>query len=138
MAEGGISVDPDEVRLCDICGEGGNKVNATNYCLQCGQYLCLDCRNYHSRVKATRSHDLSGLDNIPKVTSGTSTLESTEAIICKEHERKLDFFCKTHKVELCLACRRIEHKECSTVVGIKKAVQEIFSNSHGVKILKKS
>lgn len=39
-------------------------------------------------------------------------------------------------IELYLACRRIEHKDCSTVVGIKKAAQTMFSNNHGAKILK--
>lgn len=91
---------------------------------------------YHTRVKGTRSHELSGTDKIPKVTSATNISESTEAYICKEHERKLDFFYKTHKVELCLACRRIEHNECSRVVAIRQAAQEIFSTTHGIKFLK--
>ena len=100
MAEGGSSVDSGEVSSCDIYEEEGNKVNATNYCLHCEQYICKDCSNYHSRIKATRSHEFTKTDNIPKVLPAMRTSESIEAYICTKHGRQLDFFCKTHKVEL--------------------------------------
>ena len=55
--------------------------------------------------------------------------------VCKEHRHEFKYFCKSHMVELCLTCRRMEHKNCTTVINIEQAAREIYTESHGCKII---
>ena len=65
MATGGDSVDSGRKNICNICEEGDVSVTAEYFCVSCEQYLCLGCKQYHSRVKATKSHQVIGTDEIP-------------------------------------------------------------------------
>ena len=37
--------------------------------------------------------------------------EPVDPPVCKEHGQEFKYFCKSHMVELCLACKRIQHKK---------------------------
>ena len=146
MAEGGDSVDSGRNRLCDICCKEGRSTHSVCFCQQCEQYFCMDCKNYHSEARATRSHeiieDVGSLKyvseaqmDIPSLSSLTLGSEPVDPPVCKEHGQEFKYFCKRQRVELCLACRRMEHKNCKTVVNIDEAAREIYSESHGGKII---
>ena len=62
MAEGGGEVDAGRKITCNICEEGGLTVGADYFCVSCEQYLCEECKKYNSRVKATKSHQVIGID----------------------------------------------------------------------------
>ena len=71
----------------------------------------------------------------PTLSSMTLGSESGDASLCKEHRHEVKYFCKSHIVELCLTCRRMKHKHCTTVVGIEQAAREIYTEGHGDKII---
>lgn len=60
--------------------------------------------------------------------------EPVDPTVCKEHGQEFEYFCKSHMVELCLACRRIQHKNCKTVVDMEEAAREKYTTSHTDKI----
>ena len=60
--------------------------------------------------------------------------EEVEPVLCREHGQEFKQFCKTHMTELCITCRRMEHKNCKTVIDIKQAAATIYSDCHGEKI----
>ena len=106
----------------------------------------MDCKNYHSVARATRSHeikeDVGSLKyvseaqmDMPSLSSLTLGSEPVDPPVCKEHGHEFKYFCKSHRVELCLTCRRMEHKNCKTVINIEKAAREIYSEAHGDKII---
>ena len=137
MAEGGNAVDSDRKNNCNICEDLGLSVRADQYCVSCEQYLCEGCKQYHSRVKATKLHQVIPItDGIPSLISLTLSSESTETSVCKEHGQKLEHFCVSHMTELCEACRLTNHKKCEKSVPIKSAAHDMFSESHSEKILK--
>ena len=57
MAEGGESEGESlTLGLCELCLEDDNEVKAKYFCLQCEQNMCLECKNYHRKVKVSKSH----------------------------------------------------------------------------------
>ena len=59
-----------------------------------------------------------------------------EPMLCREHEKEFKHFCKNHMTELCITCRRMEHKNCKSIIDITEAAENIYSNIHGKKITK--
>ena len=134
MAEGGCVEDMQRTLMCNICEQGGISARADHFCVSCEQYLCDDCKLYHSRVKATRSHHVVGTDEIPSFTSLTLTSEAMETPTCKDHKRPITNFCISHMDELCPSCRLMEHKRCENITEFKKAVQSVFTEEHKTRI----
>ena len=122
--------------ICNICEEARLNVTAGHFCVSCEQYLCEECKTYHSRVKALKSHQVVRTDEIPSLSSLTLGSESTETPLCREHEREFKYFCVSHMTELCQTCRLMEHKTCDKVVPFEKAAKDVFTEGHSEKILK--
>ena len=135
MAEGGDYVDSGRKYVCNICEEADFK-QADHFCVSCEQYLCGECKLYHSRVKATKSHQVIGTDEIPSLTSLTLDSEAMETPICTEHERPFEYFCIRHMAILCITCKLIGHKACGKVIELEKAACGVFSEGHSRNILK--
>ena len=73
--------------------------------------------------------------DMPSLSSLTLGSEPVDPPVCKEHGHEFKYFCKSHRVELCLTCRRMEHKNCKTVINIEQAAREVYSGNHGGKII---
>ena len=73
-------------------------------------------------------------DNMPDISSLYLGSDGIEPVRCREHGQESKHFCKTHMTELCITCRRMEHKRCKTVIDIKDAAENIYSKLHGEKI----
>ena len=137
MAEGGVEVYGGRKIICNICEEGGLSVKAYQFCVSCEQYLCKECKQYHSRVKVTKSHKIIGANAIPTLTSLTLGSEAVETPTCKDHERPITYFCISHMTKLCQSCRVKDHKICINVTEFEKAVHDVFTEGH-VKRIRKS
>ncbi|XP_071140986.1 E3 ubiquitin-protein ligase TRIM71-like isoform X1 [Mytilus edulis] len=77
-------------KTCEIC------ISATGsqYCLECEQYFCENCKTFHSRQKISKTHQFqSSSDVIPE---GKSK--------CKDHNEDFSFVCKTCNVVVCSSC----------------------------------
>ena len=136
MAEGGGELDGERKKICNICEEGGLSVGADQFCVSCEQYLCEECKLHHSRVKATKSHQVIGTDEIPTLTSLTLGSEAMETPVCTEHERNFEYFCVPHMAILCITCKLLGHKACGKVIELGKAACDVFSEGHSRKILR--
>ena len=74
-------------------------------------------------------------DEIPEMTSLYLGSEEVEPVLCREHGQEFKHFCKAHMTELCIMCRRMEHRTCKPVMDIEDAADDIYSEMHGVKII---
>ena len=70
------------------------------------------------------------IPNIPSLYLGS---DGIEPVRCREHGQEFKQVCKTHMTELCITCRRIEHKRCKTVIDIRDASENINCKLHGRK-----
>ena len=135
MATGGVSVDAGRNKWCSVCEDGGQQIIANYFCIVCEQNLCDTCKNFHSKVRTTKSHEVIRIDEIPLLTSLTLDSESTELPVCKAHGKEIKYFCTKDMVEICGTCKLIEHKPCQNIMDIEKAAADVFSEDHGKKIL---
>ena len=74
-------------------------------------------------------------DRIPDISSLYFSSEEVEPVLCKEHGQEFKHFCKSHMTELYIKCRRMGHKNCETVIDIEEAADNIFTYSHGEKVI---
>ena len=73
-------------------------------------------------------------NEIPDVSSLYLGSDGMEPLLCRMHGQEFKHFCTTHMTELCITCRRMEHKQCETVISIEDAAENIYSQFHGEKI----
>lgn len=87
---------------CDNCS--GNAI-AIMHCVECNDFLCLECLTAHRRVKITKGHTLNNL-HIPK-----KLIESLVADIkCSQHLNEDNtWFCVTCKKWTCSKCQMESH-----------------------------
>ncbi|CAC5405068.1 TRIM28 [Mytilus coruscus] len=77
-------------KTCEICVSAPG----SQYCLECEQYFCENCKTFHIRQKLSKNHQFqSSSDVIPE---GKSR--------CKEHNEDVSFVCNTCNVAVCSSC----------------------------------
>ncbi|XP_045175982.2 uncharacterized protein DDB_G0279899-like [Mercenaria mercenaria] len=97
---------------CQPCLTIGQHVAAHGFCVECQEYLCKTCFEYHKRTKASRSHQLLDKDNVGKhASTSKDSDECTEK--CSVHKKEIiKFFCPTHKALGCNDCVILDHRTC--------------------------
>ncbi|XP_053390078.1 uncharacterized protein LOC128553000 [Mercenaria mercenaria] len=92
---------------CDPCLTIGQHIKAHGFCIDCQEYLCMNCFECHQRTKASKDHQLVKSDT----DSGRGSNECTEK--CHVHKKEaLKFFCKNHEVLGCTDCMTMDHRTC--------------------------
>ncbi|XP_052096624.1 E3 ubiquitin-protein ligase TRIM71-like [Mytilus californianus] len=77
-------------KTCEICVSAPG----SQYCLECEQYFCENCKTFHIRQKLSKNHQFQySSDVIPE---GKSK--------CKEHNEDVSFVCNTCNVAVCSSC----------------------------------
>ena len=89
--------------------EEHKKINAIKYCPECKIYMCNKCDNMHKTL--LKYHQPYILNKEEEIFTG----------ICKEknHQNKLEYFCKNHNQLCCVSCLcklnekgEGQHKDC--------------------------
>nr|XP_055059510.1 tripartite motif-containing protein 16-like [Misgurnus anguillicaudatus] len=86
---------------CDVCTERKHK--AVKSCLVCLNSYCQNHLEQHEKLFKGKRH---------KVTDATGRLQQ---MICPQHEKLLEIYCKTDQICICLLCMVDEHNEHKTV-----------------------
>ncbi|XP_063444578.1 E3 ubiquitin-protein ligase TRIM33-like [Mytilus trossulus] len=99
-----IELSHDDKNLTDICEFCSDENTAVSKCLDCKITLCLNCRDYHKKIKTSKNHSLENL-NLDQL------LEHKENSVneCDEHRKELTLFCKPCNVMLCSECSEKLH-----------------------------
>ncbi|XP_056599425.1 E3 ubiquitin/ISG15 ligase TRIM25-like [Triplophysa dalaica] len=91
---------PEDVE-CDVCT--GRKHKAVKSCLVCLNSYCQTHFERHEELQSGKRH---------KVTEATGRLQE---MICSQHDRLLEIFCRTDQTCICYLCTMDEHKNHDTV-----------------------
>lgn len=84
------------VKTCEICV----RASGTQYCLECEQCFCENCKTFHKKQKVTKNHQFqSSIDVIPEVKSK-----------CKDHNEDVSSVCNTCSVKVCSDCVTGSHR----------------------------
>ena len=111
--DGSTSLDMvcDEFREneCGPCLLGGRTREAIHYCIDCPDYLCDDCKDYHGKL--ARNHTVVSGSRIPASVSGMPGLGITCG--CNKGQ-PVAFCCNEHQDIICSACKTLHHYKCKT------------------------
>ncbi|XP_076018658.1 E3 ubiquitin-protein ligase TRIM39-like [Genypterus blacodes] len=97
---------PSDV-TCDICIE--EHLTAVKSCLVCQESYCAAHLIPHQRDPALQRHRMSD-----PATFATRNL-------CRTHNQKLEMFCKTDHMPVCMQCTKTEHRDHTTVILDKES-----------------
>ena len=108
-----------DVKCCQICDE---KRFATVKCLNCEDYLCKQCHEYHTKVKILKEHTYEIVVNQSLVHD--SDRNDSEKIECNIHKKELLLFCKPCNSVICEDCRTNAHKHHEVKTILRAATHE--------------
>ena len=135
IIDGGVDVTYDD-NLCCQCIKADKKEEAAMFCVQCRELLCIPCSKKHTKVDATKNHEIVSNDvrntNKPKANhvvhfdkdrrsllSGSSSSSLREGYACSRHiGQRYTKFCKEDDEFCCPECARNDHKLCSEFINI--------------------
>ena len=101
---------------CGPCAGGRRAREAKHYCVDCPDYLCDDCKDYHGNLAGTRNHTIVSSQRIPASASGTHS----PGITCDCNKgQPVEFYCTDHRDVICSACKMFNHQKCKTT-GIQE------------------
>ncbi|CAG2200835.1 unnamed protein product [Mytilus edulis] len=103
------------VLLCDVCQKRHLNKSAEEYCPQCEEALCRECRDHHKLSKLLKSHQTITVDKYNKLPSFIKQISQN----CEEHDCFLEFYCKSHDALCCKLCLISGHKECKGTIFIE-------------------
>jgi hypothetical protein len=112
-----------DVNCCQICDE---ERFATVKCLNCEDYLCRQCHEYHTKAKTLKEHTYEIVVNQSRVHD--SEKHESEKIECNIHRKELLLFCKPCNSEICEDCRTNAHKhhEVKTILRAASGERDLF------------
>ena len=86
------------VHLCEICDNNPG----SQYCTNCEQYFCSNCKLFHLKAKLCKNHIF---EDAQKVNPEEKTPK------CERHEQVFTFYCNTCTCLLCQICLTDKHKK---------------------------
>ena len=98
----------DVNNCCDMCvGVKGSKECADVYCINCQQYLCSFCENFHRKLKCSRSHRVVPVD----CKLSPRHLLRMSVSFCSHHpDDALRLYCFDCTATICMMCFVEVHK----------------------------
>ncbi|VDI11001.1 Hypothetical predicted protein [Mytilus galloprovincialis] len=112
-------------KTCNICDDRHITKHATDWCSECEQAFCNECKEYHAFSRLSKTHitipisDFLSLE--PSFTNFTS--------ICAEHGEIYQIFCQTHETLLCHNCLA-EHDGCKGIVPLTEMIKNVKSSTN--------
>ena len=101
--------DEQRFMYCDPCKYDERLAIADTFCFDCKEYLCPQCKHFHTKLQATRNHSLSG--GYVQHQKETKELLLKQCDIHRTSEVK--FYCHSHKCVLCSICKASIHSGCT-------------------------
>ncbi|XP_041637096.1 transcription intermediary factor 1-alpha isoform X1 [Cheilinus undulatus] len=96
-------------KTSQVCMSCEDNTEATGYCVECVEFLCVTCIEAHQRVKFTRDHTIRQKEEMSPEALGIST---QKPVFCDIHKQEaLKLFCETCDRLTCRDCQLLKHKD---------------------------
>lgn len=96
-------------KTSQVCMSCEDNTEATGYCMECVEFLCVTCIEAHQRVKFTRDHTIRQKEEMSPEGLGIST---QRPVFCDIHKQEpLKLFCETCDRLTCRDCQLLKHKD---------------------------
>ncbi|XP_052762617.1 uncharacterized protein LOC128205181 [Mya arenaria] len=109
---------------CGACAREKNNIEATNYCQDCAENLCMDCVKQHLKFPTMNEHKILGKEARRSGDEGPSARKSI--LECPAHPGKpVDMYCANHDEVRCGACIAVNHRTCMNVVMVQQVAKGV-------------
>ncbi|XP_071146549.1 uncharacterized protein [Mytilus edulis] len=115
-------------QFCSMCDQRHITKPSSDWCSECNQALCTECKDLHAIIKALQHHSLIPIENYLSLGTSFSLVEGH----CPLHDDKYQLVCQSHDCLLCLTCLE-EHMTCENVVRISKLTKDVKTSEHFIK-----
>ena len=122
-----INIMTSSPSTCGICDVRHIAKPSDDWCSECDQGLCIDCKGYHNLSNASRNHSTIPISEYQKLPS--FVLEIRE--FCNEHNERLQLYCKEHECPCCRKCIVESHSECKGFALLENIVKNM-KTSHDI------
>ncbi|KTF84792.1 hypothetical protein cypCar_00012595 [Cyprinus carpio] len=106
-------------KSCQLCMSCDDNTEASGFCVECAEFLCVTCIDAHQRVKFTRDHTVRQITEMSSdgyeifflftEAMGAST---QKPVFCDIHRQEpLKLFCETCDLLTCRDCQLLKHKD---------------------------
>ncbi|KAG5845166.1 hypothetical protein ANANG_G00135950 [Anguilla anguilla] len=93
-------------QLCTSCEDN---TEASGFCVECVEFLCVTCIEAHQRVKFTKDHIIRQKEEVSPDAMSVST---QKPVFCDIHKQEpLKLFCETCDRLTCRDCQLLKHKD---------------------------
>ncbi|CAC5423042.1 unnamed protein product [Mytilus coruscus] len=120
----------DSTALCGLCIRRHLSKPSTVWCIDCYEGLCLDCKEHHSLLKATRNHNIISINEYQKLSR--NVLEITQ--YCTKHDEIFQTFCKKHDCPCCRKCIIEAHNNCKDLIAIEDCIKDVKSSARFIEL----
>ncbi|XP_039647086.1 transcription intermediary factor 1-alpha isoform X2 [Perca fluviatilis] len=95
-------------KTSQVCMSCDDNTEATGYCVECVEFLCVTCIEAHQRVKFTRDHTIRQKEEM----SPALGMSTQKPVFCDIHKQEpLKLFCETCDRLTCRDCQLLKHKD---------------------------
>ncbi|XP_063411173.1 uncharacterized protein LOC134694108 [Mytilus trossulus] len=105
--------------VCGICALRHITTTSTNWCQQCEEALCDECKEHHKLLKATRRHEPISISSYKSLPSFITDIKQS----CVYHNEQYQMHCNEHALPLCLKCIN-DHSNCN-VTSLEKVTSNV-------------
>nr|XP_023647243.1 transcription intermediary factor 1-alpha-like isoform X2 [Paramormyrops kingsleyae] len=96
-------------RTSQLCMSCTDNAEATGFCVECVEFLCVTCIGAHQRVKFTKDHTIRQKE---EVSPEAACVSSQKPVFCDVHKQEpLKLFCETCDRLTCRDCQLLKHKD---------------------------
>ncbi|XP_052078274.1 uncharacterized protein LOC127716188 [Mytilus californianus] len=112
------------LKICNICDYRHVTKPATDWCSECEQSFCNECKEFHGFSRSSQNHATIPISDF--LALETSFLSITS--LCTEHNEIYNLVCQTHDQLLCLRCIK-NHKDCKGIVPLSEITKNVKSST---------
>lgn len=112
-----------DTTVCSVCYRRHLNTLCTNWCVECEDALCSDCKEHHIASKATRIHKIIQISEYKSLPSFVTDINQ----LCVYHNQKYQLYCVKHECAICNKCTK-EHGKCSELISLEEWVTDITTS----------
>ncbi|CAG2187031.1 unnamed protein product [Mytilus edulis] len=105
--------------ICGICSLRQITQTSKHWCPQCEEALCDECRDHHTLLKVTRSHEPIPISDYKSIPSFITDIQQS----CIYHNEQYQQYCVEHALPICFKCIN-DHRKCN-VTTLEKIINNV-------------
>ncbi|CAC5401307.1 unnamed protein product [Mytilus coruscus] len=114
-----------DTTVCGVCYRIHLNTLSTNWCVECEEALCSNCKEHHIASKATSIHKIIQISEYKSLPSFVTDINQ----FCVYHNQKYQLYCVKHECAIYNKCTK-EHGKCGELIFLEDWVTDIKTSEN--------